>query len=252
MRAVGLTDLTKRIGEVDRARTIEEVSDLLEQFTLDAGFRYFALAHHTDPATLPNRFLLLENYPQTWVDEYTAAGLHRHDPVRRLAGLRPGTFLWSELRERLTLSRKEIDVLARAQAAGLGEGFTVSLYAHGDRQASCSFVCAPGEPLPATALPAAEMIARHAFARLFDILHPTILDVPQLPPRQLQCVLLMAQGHTDAQIAIILGITEDTVTKQINDARGRFGVAKRSQLAAAAASCGLISAREVLSGDTPP
>ncbi|MCW1430877.1 LuxR family transcriptional regulator [Novosphingobium sp. JCM 18896] len=249
---MGLTDFTERIGEIDRARTIEEVSDLLEQFTQEAGFRYFALAHHTDPANLPNRFLLLENYPRTWVDEYTSSGHYRHDPVRRLAGLRPGTFVWSELPARLTLSRKEVDVLARAQAAGLGEGFTVSLYAHGDRQASCSFVCATGEPLPTIALPAAEMIARHAFTRLFDILHPTVLDVPHLAPRQLQCVLLMAQGKTDAEIAIILGIAEETVTQYINDARSRFGVTRRSQLSAAVASYGLISAREVLCGDTPP
>ncbi|MEJ5976603.1 autoinducer binding domain-containing protein [Novosphingobium sp. PS1R-30] len=248
---MGLTYLTERLGEIDRARTIEEVSDLLEQFTRDAGFRYFALAHHTDPANAPNRFLLLENYPQTWVDEYTSSGLYRHDPVRRLAGLRPGTFVWSELPARLTLSRKELDVLARAQAAGLGEGFTVSLYAHGDRQASCSFVCAPDEPLPTIALPAAEMIARHAFARLFDILHPAVLDVPRLSPRQLQCVLLMAQGHTDAQIATILGISRETVIEYINDARRRFGVTKRSQLTAAVASFGLISAQEVLGANLP-
>lgn len=246
MSLSGLGELTERLRQVDRAKTIKDVAGHLESFTRVVGFRYYALAHHADPADAPKRFLLLQNYPESWVEDYTAAGLYRHDPVRRLAGLRPGSFLWCDLADRLSLSREEVDVLARAQAAGLGEGFTVSLYASGDRQASCSFVTALGDPLPETALPAAEIFARHAFERLFDILHPLPLDMPRLSPRQLECVILMAQGKTDAEIAIILGISEVTVKDYINDARRRFGVTKRPQLAAAAASLGLVSAREVI------
>lgn len=251
MSLSGLAELTERLRQVDRAKTIKDVAGHLESFTRVVGFRYYALAHHADPADVPKRFLLLQNYPETWVEDYTAAGLYRHDPVRRLAGLRPGSFLWRDLAERLSLSRQEVDVLARAQAAGLGEGFTVSLFASGDRQASCSFVCALGELLPTISLPAAEIFARHAYQRLFDLLHPVRLELPQLSPRQLQCVLLMAQGHTDAQIATILGIGRETVIQYINDARRRFGVAKRSQLTAVVASFGLISAEEVLGRSIP-
>ena len=53
---------------------------------------------------------------------------------------------------------------------------------------------------------------------------------PQLTPRQRDCVVLVAQGKSDWEIGQVLGISESTVHKHIEDAKRRFGVSTRVQL----------------------
>ena len=53
---------------------------------------------------------------------------------------------------------------------------------------------------------------------------------PQLTPRQRDCVVLVAQGKSDWEIGQLLGISESTVHKHIEDAKRRFGVSTRIQL----------------------
>ena len=53
---------------------------------------------------------------------------------------------------------------------------------------------------------------------------------PQLTPRQRDCVALVAQGKSDWEIGQLLGISESTVHKHIEDAKRRFGVSTRIQL----------------------
>ena len=51
-----------------------------------------------------------------------------------------------------------------------------------------------------------------------------------MTPRQLDCVMLVAQGKSDWEIGQVLGISESTVHKHIEDAKRRFGVCTRVQL----------------------
>lgn len=57
----------------------------------------------------------------------------------------------------------------------------------------------------------------------------------------------MAQGKTDWEIARILNLSEETVTRYLKTARQRFGVTRRTQLALAAMNAGLIEMRDCIS-----
>jgi LuxR family quorum-sensing system transcriptional regulator CciR len=245
----GIEDVAPFADGLRRAASVEELSALLGEIAKRLGFSYHALVHHADLANPPRRFIFLQNYPPRWVEAYAHGGLHRLDPAQRLASSRPGSFAWHDLP---ALSGLETRMMDAAQAAGLGDGFTVPLHAPGERAASCSFATAAGEPLPERALLAAELLAHVAFAVLFDLLHPERTAFPpRLSARQVDCVTLMAQGKTDWEIGAILGLGEETVTSYLKAARQRFGVARRTQLAIAAVSCGLIGFDEVVSWQYP-
>lgn len=247
-----LPDLALMAQRLRIAATVGELSGLLAAAARDLGFSFHALVHHADLTHPPPRFLFLQNYPAHWVRDYARAGLHRFDPTQRLASARPASFAWAELGQVTPLSRGEIRVLEAARKAGLGEGFTVPLHAPGERAASCSFACETGEPLPIDALPAAEFLAHVAFAVLFDLLHPGRTSAPvRLTPRQIDCITLMAQGKTDWEIGAILSLTENTVTTYLQSARQRIGVARRTQLAVAAVSYGLIGFDEIQTWQYP-
>lgn len=228
--------------------TIDEVTALLDEAARALGFRHYALVQHADLARPPRRLVFLQNYPAPWVEAFAQLGLHRHDPVQRLAGSRPGSFAWRDLPGLLTLTAPARRVLEAARQAGLGEGFTVPLHVPGQRSASCSFAALPGRALPENGLLAAELLAHLAFAAVFDILlAPGGQAPPRLSRREEECVALVAHGKTDWEIAAILGLSEETVTQYLKSARARFGVARRSQLAIAALYHGRIGLDELVS-----
>jgi LuxR family quorum-sensing system transcriptional regulator CciR len=236
-----------------RAATVQELSARLGETALRLGFHYYALVHHADIARPPARFIFVQNYPQDWVEAYARAGLHRSDPAQRLASVRPASFAWQDLPQLTALSSAERALMGKARCAGLGEGFTVPLHAPGERAASCSFATIADEPFPGNALLAVELLAHVAFSTLFDLLHAGRRSLaPRLTARQEECVVLMSQGKTDWEIATILGLSEETVTAYLKAARQRFGVSRRTQLALAAVSHGLIGFDEIVSWQHPP
>jgi DNA-binding CsgD family transcriptional regulator len=53
---------------------------------------------------------------------------------------------------------------------------------------------------------------------------------PALTPRQRDCVILVARGSTDEQIAAMLGISKLTAHKHVEAAKRRYGVTTRVRL----------------------
>lgn len=227
------------------AGTLPALAALLGAAASDLGFSFFAIAEHANLARPPPDLLLLHNYPPRWADAFMLDGW-RHDPAWQAASRRLAGFRWSELPALMRLSDMERAHLAAARRAGLGTGYTVPLHAPGGRTASCSFAVTPGHRIAARALLAADIIAQRAFLAASTILG-TPSRRPHLSARERECVVLMAQGKTDWEIARILGLSEETVTRYLKTARQRFGVTRRTQLALAAMSAGLIEMRDCIS-----
>ena len=232
-------------ASVARAGTLPALAALLGAAASDLGFSFFAIAEHANLARPPPDLLLLHNYPPGWADAFMLGGW-RHDPAWHAAGGRLAGFQWSELPALMRLTDMERAHLAAARRAGLGTGYTVPLHAPGGRAASCSFAVGPRHCIAPRALLAADFIAQRAFLAASTILAPPS-HRPQLSPRERECVVLMAQGKTDWEIARILGLSEETVTRYLKTARQRFGVTRRTQLALAAMNAGLIEMRDCIS-----
>lgn len=231
---------------VDQVCEMEALARLLEAAARDLGFDHYALVEHADIARPPTNLIFAHNYPESWVEIFARRGLHALDPVQALASRRLAGFSWSDLPRLMTLTSAQHAILTDATHNGLGAGYTVPLHAPYGRSASASFVMIPGRPLPRRAFLAVQCMARLAFHAATAILAASGKR-SRLTPRQRQCVALMAQGKTDWEIGFLLGLREDTVTKYLNAARARFGVARRTQLALAALSAGEIALDEVMS-----
>jgi len=245
---LGFSGVSCAADRLRAAATVEELATCLSAVARDLGFPFHALVHHADQNRPPPQFMFLQNYPKRWVETYAHRGLYRHDPARRLASVRPASFIWADLESLMPLSGTERRTLEQGRHAGLAGGFTIPLHTAGERPASCSFAIETGQSLPSEILAAAEYVAHVAFGALFDLLHPRrALEAPRLTRRQEECVDLLARGKTDWEIGAILGLTEGTVSQYLKAARHRFGVTRRTQLAMAAASFGLVGFDEVAS-----
>ena len=83
-------------------------------------------------------------------------------------------------------------------------------------------------------LPIAQLAGAFAFEaarRLWSGRGKRDEQTPQLTDRQRDCVLWVARGKGDWEIARILGVSEETVARHIKQACERYGVNKRTLLA---------------------
>jgi LuxR family quorum sensing-dependent transcriptional regulator len=75
--------------------------------------------------------------------------------------------------------------------------------------------------------------------RLMEFAAPAAA-APELTARERDCLAFVADGHTDWQIAALLGISEPTVRFHLNNARRKLGAVNRAQAVARFAGRGLM------------
>lgn len=198
------------------------------------GIRYFLLSHHVNIASA--EIVRLSNYPTHWREEMRTDKQFAIDPVVRACQKTAAPFLWSELDHLIRLSPRQREILESATRAGLGPGFTVPIHIPGECTGSGSFATGGGQDLDASVVPALQYLASFAFeaarrmCRKADRLDEGGVSVPSLTQRQLDCLVLIAQGKSDWDVGKILGISHRTVQEHVDAARKRYGVGSRTQL----------------------
>jgi LuxR family quorum-sensing system transcriptional regulator CciR len=233
---------------VENAADLNELAGTMEAIARELGFRYFALTHHVDIPRAPQPAIRLDNYPPDWVDFFDAQRLGPSDPVHRASQQMNAGFCWSRLERIVDLTARDRDILQRARNAGIGEGFTVPAHVPGESAGSCSFATARGKEVRSQWLPLAHHVGALAFdrARTLSGMRVLAVDRPRLTDRQRDCLYWAARGKTDYEIAIILGLSHETVIQHVKQARGRYGIAKRAQLAVHALFDGTLSFVDLL------
>ncbi len=246
-----MSDLASAKVFLDQARGATSNEALLEGLAeaCDAlGFDYFALTHHVDFAASGAKAVRIHTYPDAWVAWFDANRLGVSDPVHRASHVTSAGFAWSAVPGMIKLTPADRDVLERARREGIGDGFTVPAHVPGEASGSCSFAVAPGRDVPQDSLPLAQLIGAFAFEAARRVNGVRALDLkrsPSLTERQRDCVLWMARGKSDWEIARILGLSQETVIQHLKQARERYDVAKRPLLAVRALFDGHISFSDV-------
>jgi LuxR family quorum-sensing system transcriptional regulator CciR len=220
---------------VEAAGDADELGDALRVMTGELGFQYFALTHHVDVAAAGGKAIRLHNYPDRWADYYDAHALAVSDPVHRASHVTSIGFRWSKISQMIPLTPGDRRVLRLGCEQGIGDGFTVPAHVPGEARGSCSFASEAGRPVCEAMLPEAQLAGAFAFEaarRLWSRRgHFDAGSDPLLTDRQRDCLLWVARGKSDWEIAQILSISEETVARHVKQACARYGVNKRTLLA---------------------
>jgi|SRR5579884_2957128 len=234
------------VRDIRELDTIEELGEALSAVAFDLGCRYYALTHHVD-LRQSSGAIRIHNYPARWAEWFDAQSLAASDPVHRASNHTSIGFAWSRLSELITLTAADRKILELAGRQGIGEGFTVPAHVPGEAHGSCSFACGSGETLPEQHLPMLQLAGAFAFEAARRMRRERVSWKPvQLTERQRECVVWTARGKSDWEIAMILGISEETVAEHLRHARDRYGVGKRTLLAIHALFDGHIGFLDVL------
>jgi LuxR family quorum-sensing system transcriptional regulator CciR len=230
----------------------EALASAVSTLSSKAGFAFFAISHHADFASAPADLIHLHNYPADFAGYHDRDGLGVRDPVHRASQLRGSGFLWSALPGLLQqLTSEDRLVLARAEAAGIGPGYTRPFHVPGERSGSSSFAMRTGADFPKSRIAIAEALGAFAFeaARSFSRRrNPAWIRQGWLTERERQIVIWLGHGMGEKEVARRLSISPSTVNDHLKHARAKFGIHKSSLLVVCALLTGAIGYSELLTG----
>lgn len=215
--------------------TLKELHRSIETVARTFGIRYFLLSHHVNVSS--PHIVQLSNYPEAWGTRMRTKAHFRVEPVIQACQKTAAPFLWAELGSLIKISAIQRDILEGAEKVGIGPGFTVPIHIPGECTGSGSFAVRTGETLDLSALPALQYLACFAFeaARRMSLgvnrkMNLSAAETRKFTERQLDCIVLIAQGKSDWDVGQILGISQRTVQEHLETARRRYGVSTRMQL----------------------
>ena len=210
--------------------TAEAIDTIREILKLD----HVTLHILTNPTTGLDNPFVRTTYPEGWVSRYLLNNMAVADPVLQRAQKGADAFFWSDL----VLDGDQQKTMEEFVQAGLGTvGYSlVHVDSHGRKSVlSISRVRSEGWT---------DHVARHVdgLAQAHMDLHVKALaeaaadamGVPQLAPREYECLRFTAQGKTYSEIAIILNLSEHTVRSYLKLARVKLNCVSLAQAVAKA------------------
>jgi len=244
--AISVPDVIGYQRQVAEAPNLNALLQQTDSIVRTLGFRWFNMIRGRKPAAIDGRSFLLTTYPQDWIDRLFKDYRHLNDPLHAAASRSIHGLSWDEVEKYVDLTPRQIETLGQARNYGLCNGFTMPLRANGYENAMFS-VARKSLPVSPEERLFARLIGGIAFCRAHELVSGDAkLSTPvTLSSRQLECVVLLARGHSDLQIGRELGISPDTVSEYIENARRSYGVKRRFQLAILAVRDSYLSAADV-------
>jgi LuxR family transcriptional regulator, quorum-sensing system regulator CciR len=229
-----LDDVNAFITQSRSCRTADDLRRLMEGITLEMGFHSYALYQYVRQFSWTNQHLLaISNYPRCWLEQYFERKLEFYDPVMVASSRTCVGFRFADLPTLIRVTDPQRRLMEQARGEGISDGFSVPAHIPGERHGTCTFAVNGDAPLPERSLPMAQIVGVFAYesARRIQLgVGPMTGVGPKLSPRQLECVLLIARGKTDWEIARILGLARETVRQHVQNARVMYGVSRRTEL----------------------
>jgi|SRR3954465_10988794 len=246
-----LSDVNAFIEHSRTCRSAEDLRGIMEAITREMSFHSYALFQHVKHFSWANkRVLAISNFSRSWLEYFFQQKLGADDPVF-LASYRTSVgFRYDDIPSLIRMTDRQREVLAAARREGICDGFCVPAHIPGETNGTCTFVVGEGTPLPEQNLPMAQLVGSFAYeaGRRIQLSGESIVKVPRkkLTTRQLECIVLIARGKTDWEIAQILGVHEQTVTDHVDAARARCGVSRRTELVVHALYNGDLTFNDIL------
>lgn len=219
-----LPDLPDRVMAADSVAAA--ITDIRAHFDLD-HVTYHLVRNLSEGVDSP---FVRTTYPMEWVGEYVIRQYVDRDPVIRAGLSRSAPFDWASLRDEPFYD----EIMAAAEKFGIGRnGYSVPVADKHRRHALVSFNSSRGVDEWSHHL----LLHVNDFIELAHLLHRKAVaevygqnyGLPQLGPRELECLTWTARGKESKEIAAILKLSDHTVRTYLRSARFKLACATLSQ-----------------------
>jgi len=199
----------------------QELAAILGDAANELGFAHYAVVHSVSFRRDDPSFISIDNYPESWAEEFVGQRLYLDDPVHAACARTPSGLSWDRIGEFIAPSPRQISILEKGRAHGLKAGFTMPIRMTDEPDAVFTAARDTDAELSSEDVLTARLIGTVAFDRARAILGEDriVFEPVALSPRQIDCIALVAQGKSDWEIAQILGLSRDTVHEYVEAAR---------------------------------
>ena len=131
-----LGDLAAFEVQSRKTTSLDQLTNFLDSVVRQFGFRWFAMLHNVDLNRPGKNALLLTTYPSCWKDEIIATRLYMDDPVHAACSRTVFGLTWDRIGDYIQPTARQISILARGRAHGLGPALHGSRRMLGPRKAA--------------------------------------------------------------------------------------------------------------------
>jgi LuxR family quorum-sensing system transcriptional regulator CciR len=237
----------------ESTREIDSLDDLdlmMRDAAGEFGADFYLMIQHANYFQGTRGLVNLGNYPREFRQISLQDGRNLSDPVMDACEKSLTGFFWADVERIVPLTERHRRRAEEVHATGLGDGFVVPAHLPGEHLGSCHFAVERGKTLPRENSAALQTIAVFGFeaARRLSKERDEKGEPaqPPLTDRQRECLVLSAQGKSDAVIGQLLALKPKTVNAYMEAAKKRYGVATRAQLIASALYASEITFHEIV------
>lgn len=228
MRAVeGLAFVARSVDSNELSALIDDFRRTIARF----GFAISACGGWAGIGKHRTSRFFFTDWPQDWIEVYTARNYFAHDFVAAEARLRLAPFAWEEVRAARKLTAGEQRVYDAARRYGRRDVFAVPIHGPFGYQALVTMAAKKMCPLSAPERAALQLMALtiHGRCRTADPEASADQSRVRLTAREIECLQWAAAGHTDGEIARQIGVSAATAHFHIERAKKKFGVRSRAE-----------------------
>lgn len=200
------------------------------------GFSYFAITRLPQPSERIGPNLLLSVWPEGWLSHYDRVGHYRHDPVVHHCLRTTEPFAWSEVPPAPDAAPQARRVMEEAREHGMGAGYCVPVHDAGGFQGGISLAGERVEMTPRVRR-AIHLLGLYAWSAATRTTaprpkmsvgpKPSASSKPSagrlLSARERDVLAFAAQGRTREETADLLGVSVETVSTHLRNARSKIG-----------------------------
>ena len=245
-----MKDLADHINNINKADDIESAFDYFCNVMLQNGYDQVTYSLVTDHHSLglPKMHGLVTSYPEDWMKHYVEKDYIEEDPVVLKVKQGGAPFFWDDLEKDRNTPQSAVDILNKAGDAGLKDGIAIPLFSTYGEVVGLGLARKDVEKTrDYQFLAAAQLLATH-FHEKFRFL--SAKDNPNnyqpLSDREADVLSWASEGKENADIAMILNISVDTVKAHLKRSYKKLGVNSRSYAITKALLLGLIRPHNIM------
>ena len=246
---MNITSILEFLILLPEADDPERVLSQFESLTSIYGFAFYSVLVQPQPHRKLPRIVLAARWPRGWADIYVQRKYSLVDPTLRWLRSAQRPFRWKEVLPTLKTdpNRQRLKrMMQEASRHGLDDGYIFPIHGRNGLLGSLS-IGGQMVDLSPSEITVFEAAAKAMFWRLLELRGQTglleAMDSPdiQLTRREMEVILLLANGLTSNEIARELAISSHTVDWYINGLHEKLGAKNRQHLIALAFRMGLIA-----------
>lgn len=216
----------------DKIRRADELTDVVATITAPFSVSSVSVNLIVTPGRVLRPGILLGRKWREWSARYARETFATADPSIRMLRSQTRPFTWSEAMARYGSAKAAARVMAACrETTGAGEALVVPVRETDGALLSAAF-CGEALDLDPEARAGLQLVGYCYATRGRELVQGVALD-PACPftPRQAEVMELVLRGKTGAEIAVILGVSANTVHRHVEDAKRAIGFRKRGQAA---------------------